>query len=68
MAFDSRGNLYVANSANNLILEFNSSGLGSVFASTGLNGPSYIAIIPEPSVWEILVLSASALLIFRRRR
>ena len=39
MAFDSSGNLYVANYNSNNIDKFNSGGGGSVFASSGLNGP-----------------------------
>ncbi len=40
LAFDSNGNLYVANAGNNTIEEFNSSGDGTVFASTGLSYPA----------------------------
>lgn len=43
LAFDSAGNLYVANARNNTIEEFNSSGTGTVFASSGLDIPRGLA-------------------------
>ena len=43
MAFGSGGNLYVANYSGNYIEKFTSGGVGSVFASTGLNGPQGVA-------------------------
>lgn len=39
----SGGNLYVANNAANTIGEFNSSGVGTIFAATGLNQPAGLA-------------------------
>ena len=39
MAFDNSGNLYVANFGASTIAKFDSSGQGSIFASSGLNGP-----------------------------
>lgn len=35
-------NLFVANEGNNTVTEFNSSGVGTVFASSGLNDPCYL--------------------------
>jgi sugar lactone lactonase YvrE len=43
LAFDSAGNLYVANNYANTILKFTPAGVGSVFASTGLNEPMGLA-------------------------
>ena len=43
LAFDNSGNLYAANDGNNTIEEFNSSGTGSVFATSGLNAPTGLA-------------------------
>jgi hypothetical protein len=50
LAFDRSGNLYVANHGLGDILEFNPSGVGTVFAY-GLEGAAnYITIeVPEPS-------------------
>jgi len=62
VAFDSGGNLYVANSDN--IEEYNTDGIGSVFATTGLDDPAFIATqIPEPSTWVLLAIGLIALLI-----
>jgi glucose/arabinose dehydrogenase len=70
LAFDSSGNLYVANSFDGTVEEFNSNGTGTVFAS-GMGRPSGIAIqVPEPSTWAMLILSIGTLLgglQFRRR-
>ncbi len=43
LAFDSAGNLYVANFGDNTIEKFTPGGVGSVFASTGLNQPFGLA-------------------------
>jgi len=43
LAFDSAGNLYVANSGDNTIAMFTTNGVGSVFASTGLSSPQGLA-------------------------
>ncbi len=43
LAFDSSGNLYVANNANNTIEKFDSNGNGTVFASSGLDNPAGLA-------------------------
>jgi DNA-binding beta-propeller fold protein YncE len=43
MAFDSAGNLYVANYLNSIILKYDSHGRASLFYSTGLSNPQGIA-------------------------
>jgi len=51
IAFDSAGYLYAANFYGNTIEKFSPDGADlGVFASTGLKGPSYITIVPEPTV------------------
>ena len=71
LAFDSAGNLFVANS-NNTIREFSSSGADlGVFADAadGLNVPQYLAFgpVPEPTS-ALLLLGPGAMLLLRRRR
>jgi sugar lactone lactonase YvrE len=68
LAFDSAGNLFAANNGtyngsqfvNGYIEKFTPDGVGSVFASQNeigspFNTPVYIAIVPEPSVWQMIV-------------
>src|SRR5436190_1123223 len=43
LALDSGGNLYVANAGNSTIEKFTPNGVGSLFASTGLNVPVGLA-------------------------
>jgi sugar lactone lactonase YvrE len=43
MAFDTSGNLFVANSGNNTIEKYTPAGVGSVFASAGLSQPQGLA-------------------------
>lgn len=43
LAFDSAGNLYVANYSGNTIMRFSRDGVGSAFASAGLNMPTQMA-------------------------
>jgi hypothetical protein len=72
LAFDSGGNLYVADAGSTgigdgRILKFDSNGNMSVFAS-GLDGPTAIAIyVPEPASMTILALGGLALLGRRRK-
>jgi len=56
LAFDSAGYLYVANESNNNIERFDASGVGTLFASSGMNEPNFIAFqpIPEPRAWVLL--------------
>jgi DNA-binding beta-propeller fold protein YncE len=75
LAFDNSGNLYVASYTGNSIEEFKSSGgvlssNGTVFASSGLDGPYGLAFqsIPEPSTWVLLAGGLIALLSVRQRR
>ena len=69
VAFDSTGDLYVANFRNNTIVEFGTNGVGSLFADTGLDGPTFIAVeVPEPSTWALVGVGLSALIVCRRRK
>jgi DNA-binding beta-propeller fold protein YncE len=43
LAFDTSGNLYVANQYGNSITRFDSTGHGSIFASSGMNQPTGLA-------------------------
>ena len=64
LAFDGSGNLYVANQGNNTIEKFNSSGIGTIFAS-GVSTPTSIAVqIPEPATLFLLTLGG----LFLRKR
>jgi sugar lactone lactonase YvrE len=81
LAFDGADNLYVANYGSNMIEKFTPDGVGSIFANTGLDRPTYIAFgdvgnasdftliagIPEPSRLILLLGSACSLLMRRRR-
>ncbi len=77
-----RGIIYVANSGNNTIEKFTPGGVGSVFANSGLNSPTFLAITndsgvplrlangyptPEPGTFSLLA-GSSLLLAARRRR
>ena len=71
LAFDSLGNLFVADNASGDIYEYTPDGSRSVFAS-GLNDPfalafhqSGILFVPEPTVLGLLVIGVTALLIRR---
>ena len=84
LAFDSAGNLYAANQGDggpgsNTIEKFTPGGIGSVFASSGLSTPEFLAFtdeagaplplanqVPEPSTWAMLAAGAGSLLAFRR--
>jgi drug/metabolite transporter (DMT)-like permease len=64
LAFDSLGNLFVANQGNGTIEDITPGGVGSVFAS-GLHGPTYLAFIPEPSAWALAGVGLVMLLSMR---
>ena len=38
------------------------------FLSTGLNGPDFVAVVPEPSAWALLATGTAALVLARRPR
>lgn len=70
LTFDSMGNLYVAYTFSSKIEKFSSTGsdLG-VFASTGVNQPTFITMqIPEPNTLILLLLGTTLLLGTRRLR
>jgi sugar lactone lactonase YvrE len=50
LAFDSAGDLYVANQGSNTIERFTPAGIGSLFATTGRNGPQYLAFTNDAGV------------------
>jgi hypothetical protein len=68
LAFDGEGNLYVANSGDGTIRKFDSSGVGTVFAS-GLSSPRGLANqrVPEPTTGALLVAGLVALFSVKRR-
>jgi sugar lactone lactonase YvrE len=51
LAFDSMGNLFVANEGSDTIAEYNSSGSGKVFASSGLNSPTALAFDSQGNLY-----------------
>jgi hypothetical protein len=70
LAFDSRTNLYVANSGNNTIQKFDVAGSGSLFADTQLSGPQFLVVtefplVPEPAAGSLMAVGAAYF--FRRR-
>jgi hypothetical protein len=73
LAFDSAGNLYVANLGNNTIEKFTSSSdTGTVFASfsSELGGAYFLAFeaIPEPSSFLLAALGGVSLVAFLKRK
>jgi sugar lactone lactonase YvrE len=50
LAFDGTGALYVANQGGNTIERFTPDGVGSLFATTGRNGPQYLAFTNDAGV------------------
>jgi DNA-binding beta-propeller fold protein YncE len=67
MAFDSAGNLYVTSEYFKTIVKFTPDGVGSVFAS-GLNEPSFIAIIPNRQPGRCWSLGSSGCFCFAPAR
>jgi sugar lactone lactonase YvrE len=57
VAFDSKGNLFVANEQNNTIQEFNPLGVGTLFVHSGLNAPTALAF---DSAGNLYVANANA--------
>jgi sugar lactone lactonase YvrE len=47
LAFDSAGNLYVANQGGSAIAKFTPDGAGSVFATNGVDGPTFLAFTDD---------------------
>ena len=69
LMFDGSGNLYVVNQNADAIVKLGSNGAGSVFASSGMNEPDFIAVqTPEPCSIALLLAGAAALGIWRQRR
>jgi hypothetical protein len=72
LAFDSTGNLFEGDFNSGNINKFTPAGTQSLFAS-GLNGPTLLAFqgeglpVPEPSLWELLAVGVTALLVRYRR-
>jgi DNA-binding beta-propeller fold protein YncE len=66
LAFDTAGNLYASNMGDSTIMRFSPSGDASLFATTTMVIPTYIAVIPEPSAWSLLLLGIPALLVTKR--
>jgi hypothetical protein len=66
LAFDSAGNLYACSEANGYIIEFTPAGDGSVFAS-GLNHPTFVTTVPEPTTFALIGLAGLSALLIRRQ-
>ena len=66
LAFDSQDNLYAVNYWDNAINKITPQGISSLFIG-GLNEPTFIAIVPEPSILALLNLGLAAMLVSRRR-
>ena len=66
LAFDSQDNLYAVNYWDNAINKITPQGVSSLFIG-GLNEPTFIAIVPEPSTLALLNLALAATLVSRRR-
>jgi hypothetical protein len=73
LAFNSTGDLFVADLGSANVYEFTPSGAKSTFAS-GLHEPAGLAFqgvtlpVPEPSTWALIGVGLSALLVLRRRK
>ena len=68
LAFDRAGDLFVANYTSGIINKITPGGVQSTFAS-GLYGPTALAFqpVPEPSLFGLLAVGATALLVRCRR-
>ena len=66
LAFDSQDNLYAVNYWDNAINKITPQGVTSLFIG-GLNEPTFIAIVPEPSILALLNVALAAMLVLRRR-
>jgi hypothetical protein len=67
--FDGSGNLYVVNQNADAIVKLGSNGSGSVFASSSMSEPDFIAVqTPEPNNLALLLAGAVALGVWRQRR
>jgi hypothetical protein len=68
LAFDSKGNLYQADAANDRINEFTTPNATESLFASGLEYPAGLAfqLVPEPSTWVLVGLGLSALLVSRR--
>jgi DNA-binding beta-propeller fold protein YncE len=69
LAFNSAGDLFVANSGNGTITEITPGGQQTTFASR-LSNPTFLAFqpVPEPSALGLLAVSTAALLVRRRHQ
>jgi len=73
LAFNSAGDLFVANQLGNDIIEFTPGGVGSIFAS-GLANPIALAFqgetlpVPEPSALGLLAFGVFGITLLRRRQ
>jgi hypothetical protein len=71
MAFNSAGDLFVADYGSGNIYKFTTGGVRSTFASwLGLNGPTQLAFqpVPEPSVLALLAFGMFGITLLRRRQ
>jgi len=69
IAFDSSGNLYTANFNSGTIVSYTPEGVSSVFTSNSINNPWGLAIVPEPSTYELFGIGAiGTLMVLRRKR
>jgi trimeric autotransporter adhesin len=67
LAFDNQGNLYAANPWDDAIDKITPQGSTSVLTTYFMNGPQFIAIVPEPSTLALLTVGLGATLAMRRR-
>lgn len=67
MVFGNDGFLYVSSWRNNKVLRYNDStgAFAGTFISSGLNGPTYLTVVPEPTSMAAIGIGAAGLL--RRR-